>query len=351
MNNHIELYQVNDLPVFQNKMYSNVSEAKNCVKGNVSLVQNLDTGLIYNQDFDPNLMVYDSNYQNEQAHSTVFKSHLNDVKRIIDRCFIRKEFIEVGCGKAYFLEHMASNGYNVIGFDPTYEGNNENILKQYFDPSSTKKSTGIVLRHVLEHVQDPYNFLKLIAESNNNQGYIYIEVPCFDWICEHKAWFDIFYEHVNYFRQADFHRMFGKVIESGNIFGGQYLYVVADLATLRPPIITKKDYFHFPSNFLSAFDGLAQEAKGQTNVVWGGASKGVIFSLFLQRANIEIEYIIDINPAKQNKFIGATGLKISSPQYVINHLKKVLNIYVMNSNYMNEIREMTNNQFNYIKVD
>ena len=64
---------------------------------------------------------------------------------------------------------------------------------------------------------------------------IYIEVPCFDWIIEHGAWFDIFYEHVNYFRLDDFRRAFGKVIHAGRSFGGQYLSVIADLDTLRVP--------------------------------------------------------------------------------------------------------------------
>ena len=40
---------------------------------------------------------------------------------------------------------------------------------------------------------------------------------------------------MNYFRLSDFTRMFGNVIESGRLFGGQYLYVLADLATLRDP--------------------------------------------------------------------------------------------------------------------
>src|SRR3546814_9608010 len=61
---------------------------------------------------------------------------------------------------------------------------------------------------------------------------IYIEVPCFDWIVEHSAWFDVFYEHVNYFRLADLRAMFGTVHEAGHLFGGQYLYIVADLSTL-----------------------------------------------------------------------------------------------------------------------
>ena len=97
-------------------------------------------------------------------------------------------------------------------------------MKQYLD----------LLRHVLEHIQDPVSFLAEIANANQG-GQIYIEVPCFDWILEHKAWFDLFYEHVNYFRLDDLRRMFGTVHEAGHLFGGQYLYVVADLASLRDP--------------------------------------------------------------------------------------------------------------------
>jgi SAM-dependent methyltransferase len=346
-----ELYVVQNLPVFQNKMYSNQADAIDCPKGNIRLVQDMETGLIFNQDFDESLMTYDADYQNEQAHSQVFQAHLDDVKAIIDRCFLTKEFIEVGCGKGYFLEHMAASGYRVVGFDPTYEGCNKNVIKQYFDPASKEKSEGIVLRHVLEHVQDPYSFLKQVAESNNNRGLIYIEVPCFDWICSHNAWFDIFYEHVNYFRLADFHRLFDKIIESGNIFGGQYLYVVADLSTLKIPKITELDYFNFPASFLTDFDRLASHAKGKTNAVWGGASKGVIFSLYMRRANVNIDYVIDINPAKQNKFIAATGLLISSPNSALKNLKSKDNMFVMNSNYFEEIIGLSDNKFDYIKVD
>jgi hypothetical protein len=44
-----------------------------------------------------------------------------------------------------------------------------------------------------------------------------------------QSWFDLFYEHVNYFRLDDLRRMFGTVHEAGHLFGGQYLYIVADL--------------------------------------------------------------------------------------------------------------------------
>ena len=85
----------------------------------------------------------------------------------------------------------------------------------------------------------------------NGGGLIYIEVPCFEWILRARAWFDIFYEHVNYFRLGDFSKMFGHVVDGGHLFGGQYLYVVADLATLRPPVSSLADRVDFPEDFLA----------------------------------------------------------------------------------------------------
>ena len=81
---------------------------------------------------------------------------------------------------------------------------------------------------------------------------IYIEVPCFDWILRARALGGICYECVNYFRLGDFSRMFGRVVEGGHLFGGEYLYVVADLATLRPPVSSPADRVDFPEDFLAS---------------------------------------------------------------------------------------------------
>ena len=241
--NHKELFRVDGLPVFQNKMFSDQAKAIGCSKGDMRLIQDLDTGLIFNAAFDASLLEYDEDYQNEQACSSVFKQHLDDVRSIIQRYFFGKSLIEVGCGKGYFLEYLNQAGYEITGIDPAYEGDNPNVIKACFDKDLGVTAEGIVMRHVLEHMSDPFGFLSAITNANEGKGQIYIEVPCFDWICEHSAWFDIFYEHVNYFRLADFHRMFGTVLESGHVFGGQYLYVVADLATLKKPEMTKSDTF------------------------------------------------------------------------------------------------------------
>jgi len=114
---------------------------------------------------------------------------------------------------------LTAKGFEITGFDPTYEGDNPAVVKKYFASELGIRAVGIVLRHVLEHIQDPLQFLLRLKEANGGSGRIYIEVPCFDWICEHRAWFDVFYEHVNYFRLSDFLSMFGTIYESGRLFG------------------------------------------------------------------------------------------------------------------------------------
>ena len=339
------LYHQEQYPIFQNRMYDTEAEAKACPKGDIRLVEDQLTGLIYNAAFCPELMAYDAHYQNEQALSPSFQEHLESVSTIVDRCMGRDSIVEVGCGKGSFLEMLLAKGFDVTGFDPTYEGNNPRVMKHYFEPGVGITASGVVLRHVLEHVQDPFSFLFQLKEANGGSGKIYIEVPCFDWICEHRAWFDIFYEHVNYFRISDFYRMFGTVIESGSLFGGQYLYVVAELASLRPPVLDFQNCVVFPKDFTHNITGPSQAA------IWGGASKGVIFALLKARADQPIQTVIDINPAKQQKYLPATGLLVRSPSEALAVLPKGSSIYVMNSNYLEEIKKMSDNAFNYIEVD
>jgi SAM-dependent methyltransferase len=344
------LYQVDKLPIFQNRMYTTKAEAIACPRGDVWLVEDLDSGLIYNSQFNSELMQYDSAYQNEQALSSVFKEHLQLVSRIIDRSIGRSNLVEVGCGKGYFLEALLKYGFDVTGFDPSYEGDNEHIRCQHFEPSSGILADGLILRHVLEHIEDPVNFLFQLSKANGAKGRIYIEVPCFNWICDNRVWFDIYYEHVNYFRLTDFSRIFGEVIESGHLFGGQYIYVVAELSSLRVPKRDYNDPVFFPKDFDSHLPK-ASNGNGHSVAIWGGASKGVIFSLLMARVGIKVSIVIDINPAKQGLFLPATGLLVSSPDEVLSNLKAGSDLYVMNSNYLEEIKKISSNRFTYIRMD
>ncbi|MCU1752491.1 class I SAM-dependent methyltransferase [Pseudomonas sp. 6D_7.1_Bac1] len=349
-----ELYRATGLPVLQNRTFADAASARASASADIVLVQDDVSGLIFNQAFDADKLSYDSDYQNEQAHSAEFKKHLSDVEAVIARHFEGQDLIEVGCGKGYFLEQLRDHGYAITGIDPAYEGSNADVIKAPFTRGLGLAADAVVLRHVLEHIADPVAFLAQIAEANQGGGQIYIEVPCFDWIVERSAWFDVFYEHVNYFRLDDLRRLFGTVHEAGHLFGGQYLYIVADLSSLQTTPTQTIERMTLPANFTASLERavqIIQSAPEHGSGIWGASSKGVIYSLFLQRAGVAVDQVVDINPAKQGRYLPLSGVRVSSPQEAMDALPEGANLFVMNSNYLEEIKRMTGGRYVYHAVD
>jgi SAM-dependent methyltransferase len=353
--NDRELLRLEATPAYQNKMFKTAAEAIACPRGDVILVQAGASGLVHNRAFDPELLAYDGSYQNEQGHSPAFKAHVSQVLSLVARHFAAMSILEIGCGKGAFLDLMRAAGHDARGVDPAYEGQADYIIPKLFEPGLGVRGDAIVMRHVLEHIPDPAAFLARIRDANGGSGRVYIEVPCFEWILRNHAWFDIFYEHANYFRLSDFHRMFGQVLASGTLFGGQYIYVVAELDSLRDPAgpgLDAPPALHLPAAFFGSLDRCARAVRaGVPSVVWGAAAKGVMFAHHMQARGRELRLAIDINPAKQGHHLAGSGLPVLSPDDAFSALGGNVDVFVMNSNYLSEIRAMGGPDPNYIAVD
>ena len=329
---------MNDIryPVFQNIVYDTASEAISCPYGQIELKRNAHTGVVENRLFDSGLMRYDTRYQNEQAFSRQFQAHLHSVAKIISERLDTSKLVEVGCGKGFFLELYNESYGPLIGFDPAYEGTNRLIEKKVFSSDAVEGCSGVVLRHVLEHIQAPHNFLKDIAAAAPG-AHIYIEVPCYDWICENNAWYDVFYEHVNYFTKQTLNQLFESGTEIYSLFGGQYIGLIADLSKLRT----------FSETTCEVLDEKVQSPQPgdfeHVEVIWGGSSKGVIYSLHRQQAGAPVRVAIDINPSKQGKYMAGTGVPIRSPEWLMENIDPGQKIIVMNPNYLREIEDITGN--------
>ena len=77
----------------------------------------------------------------------------------------------------------------------------------------------------------------------------------------------------------------------------------------------------------------------------------MIYSLYLQRAGVQVDHVIDINPAKQGRYLPLSGLRVSSPEEALASMPDGAQVFVMNSNYLDEIRRDTGNRFVYHAVD
>ena len=333
-----ELFIQKKVPLFQNKVFLNQEDARKSSSGQVRLVQSLHTGFVFNQLFDETLMVYDVNYHNEQANSSYYKKHQDHVFDLLKEFDIKeKEVVEIGCGKGHFFNIMKANKVNCTGFDPAYEGNDPHIIKDYFSEKYNLQADLIVLRHTLEHIGNPHVFLQEIAKANNYNGYIFIEVPTFKWIVEKKAFWDIFYEHCNYFTEETLGLMFDNAL-TGKLFGNQYIYCYARLDSLKKRIPQQSVAPRWDLSFTTKIKEWEKFVSTNPDIIiWGAGAKGSTFLNLVDPAEEYIKAAIDINPEKQNKFIALSGHPIYAPEKLsdltCNH------IIVMNENYLTEIRQ------------
>jgi hypothetical protein len=84
---------------------------------------------------------------------------------------------------------------------------------------------------------------------------------------------------------------------------------------------------------------LDYKSKDYQTVVWGMATKGVIFTNNMDANATLIDFCIDINQEKQQKYSPISGHLIQSPTVLSTLKEQKVVIIVMNPNYVTEIKQ------------
>ncbi len=305
-----------------------------------------------NEAFDCDTIKYNENYQNSQACSGRFLAHMENVLS-----FLKKEFpknakmVEVGCGKGDFVELVQKDGhFDVVGFDAAYDGSNTSIKRRYLTHEDKIYADIVVLRHVLEHIQQPHLFLAMLA-SVFGASKVFIEVPCLDWILKNKAFFDITYEHVNYFSMNSLSMFFSRdSARQGVFFDGQYQYIFSDFCSLTKEFSMSYNTgsWSYPS-FDSLFPNISKKIDDIEGIlgsgslfVWGAATKGCVFlahCVIRKRLIGRVEFVIDINPEKIGKFLPLSLIEIKNKECFFEMAKSGDVLLVANPAYKAEIAD------------
>jgi len=332
------------MPVFPNMVFDTIEEARNAPVGDMKLTVCDDCGFVFNQTFEPNLLNFNQQYDNEQKHSAYYQQYLQGIIDLLQKELPNtKKIAEIGCGKGHFLELLLEKGFDAIGFDPTYEGDNAKIIKDYFsDKYSTENADLLVMRHMLYTVMNPFALLHTIAKANHYKGNVYIEVLDFEWISNSRSFCDVCYEQVVYFTKDSLASFFNKSTV-GSLFGGQYLYLIADLADLRDEYTpSTKGGKHLQPDFetnMAHYNALAYQHA--PIAVWGAGGKGISFTHLIDAGKGVVPCLIDINPSKQNKYIAPHGQLVCAPQEALSEAgSKFKSVFVVNPNYLEEIKNI-----------
>jgi hypothetical protein len=203
------------------------------------------------------------------------------------------------------------------------------------------------LRHVIEHVDAPYDMLAAIRATMDGAkpGRILIETPCLEWIMQREAWHDVFYEHCNYSTAASLARLLRRAgftkVQVTHVFGGQYLAASGEAgveaAGVEPPdggAVAER-----AATFGRSFDAFVAQWRErlmgrQPLGIWGAGAKGVTFAGLIGSA-VPVHGLIDIDPKKQGSYAAMTALPILSPTKAA--ADGIRHVVVMNPNYAPEI--------------
>ena len=359
---------IESIPTTQNLLYKTLSEAIAAPVADMDLRHCKNCSFIYNYIFSDTDVVYSGDYDNNQTYSEVFRSYINTQIDWLIKNHIKKNdtIVEIGCGKGYYIKQLLEKATHKglkggYGFDTSYVGHEyfESINLRYFKNYYNEEykyiePTIIICRHVIEHIMDPFDFLLPIGQSLNENGLLFLEMPNVNWILENNIIYDFFYEHCSYYNPYSISKLLNRagfeIVEIKNEFQGQYMWVVAkktDMISYKNgPVFKNKGGQHLGK--MGLFEKTIKDKinkkwyEFKKTALWGAGAKGTNFVNLFDKKREFIKCLIDINVAKQNKYVSGTGHIVISPEDIYKY--DINNVFVMNANYYREVKEALNDK-------
>jgi hypothetical protein len=358
-----QFFEVRGIPTQTTVLLDSESEARQFPTGDLRLSFCEACGFIQNDLFDPDLVDYSLPTEESQAYSPLFTDYAASLAdRLVEELDLRGcEVLEVGSGKGEFLALLAERGIgHGLGIDPGFlpgrapESRASLEFRREFYGPSTENLTGrlVLARHLLEHIPNVTEFLRLLARSlgRTKGSTLFIEVPDTGRILREGAFWDVYYEHCSYFTPGTMSTALKAAgltpnrIELG--FQDQYILswagstsaeseVQQNEAHIVRTLSTEVDQFSKHSEEMLAEwrTRIGDEAaRGARVVLWGASSKTVSL---VSALDVNDVVVVDINPHKQGKWLPGVGLEVIAPSQLSGMSPSL--IVPMNPIYTDEI--------------
>ena len=340
-------------------------------RGDIALGFCDSCGFIFNIAFDQELLEYSAEYESTQSFSSTYSAFArHQAEELIERHNLRgRDLLEIGCGNGEFLTLLCELGGNRgLGFDPAYKqgrihssrGIKVKFIKDFYSEIySIYRADFIYCRMTLEHIPNAGEFVSMVRRGigKHPDVIVFFQVPDVTRIIQNCAFEDIYYEHCSYYSPGSLARLFRNCgfqvlnIETG--YDGQYVMIDARPPNGGPPaILLEEDDLSRIKSLIETFPGKLQKmlfewrkridnfsTRGLRVVVWGSGSKGVTFLTTLG-INNEVDYVVDINPHRQDCYMVGTGQRIISPDFLKEYQPDV--VIAMNAIYRDEIQKDLN---------
>jgi 2-polyprenyl-3-methyl-5-hydroxy-6-metoxy-1,4-benzoquinol methylase len=316
---------------------------------NCGLVQ-LSESISREKLFTPDYVYYSSFSSSLLEHSRVYAQKMIDLLSLSEKDLV----IEVASNDGYLLQFFAAHKIPVLGIEPSTgvaESAKKRLIptiidffgeKLAMDLSKKQKPKLLIGNNVLAHVPNLFDFVKgfsiLIAEG----GIITFEFPHLLNLIKKNQFDTIYHEHYSYLSITALLPIFDanelKVVDVQKIetHGGSLRVFLAKKTSTWPidesvaKIIKeesiydprkKEVYSFFQEQVFRIRDDLITELKDCKNnglriAAYGAAAKGVTLLNFCRIDSTVIEYVVDINPNKQGKFLPISQIPIVNQEFL-----------------------------------
>lgn len=316
--------------------------------------------LVQTEDFVGAEEMFSEDYAYFSSFSTSWLSH---AKCYVEEMSSRFELdsnscvVEIAANDGYLLQYVKEKGIPCYGIEPTRstaESAREKgieIIEEFFSTNKAEElaSNGrqadlIVANNVLAHVPDINDFVKGFSILLKPQGVATFEFPHLLNLVEKNQFDTIYHEHYSYLSLTSVQSIFGKNglkifdVEELATHGGS-LRIYAQRSDTKPfneslavKELSKKEKavgisnISFYQNFYPIVGKikldflmflLDAKMKGKKVVAYGAAAKGNTIMNFSGVHSDLLEYVVDKNPEKQDKYMPGSRIPIVNEQRLI----------------------------------
>jgi len=282
---------------------------------------------------------------------------LNDFRRHIgNRLPGGSRILEIGCFDGYVLSHLARDGFDVEGCDPS-EGADIGrkrgipIVREFYSPNLFPRHhfAAVINRHIIEHLDQPVDFVGSIKDIAVQSGNLIIETPNGGYHLQHGSLDPFHFEHLSVFTRTSLEyciRKAGFVVtqmfcDRQNLIAicesklTDNLHEIED-SEIEKLISNAETYKSRLGTFLSELNALIEDAysKGKTIALWGAGSMGITILTLLQSISDQVIAIVDRDRRKHGLSFFNIDIEVKPPEYLI---ERPADIIVVCSQFTSEI--------------
>lgn len=355
------LHHIDAAPTTDVELFKSQAAARGVSQAPIELNACSVCGFAWNGAFDPALVTYHQGFESTQIHSPTFRTSLQALIEQLVTYLPEGDgpIVEAGCGQGELITALSqAAGRRAIGIDPAYRGDEKigqvTFRSEHFDAASlAEKVDLIVCKMTLEHIWQPLELVSQFARALSQKGRVFIQVPRFEQAVLDDAYWDIYYEHCNYFSEASLTGLGARaglhVERLWQEYQGQYvlgMFSRGDQEHLPEGGMSMDRYREFAQridNSVNAWRAWlgALTTSGRKVALWGGGSKAVSFMTHLDDCP-GIVAAIDINPDKRNSFLPGSGLPVIGPEDAAR--RELDGVILMNPVYREEVSRMLEDQ-------